>query len=119
MANFPLLKTGAVVQYPVTRKLRFSTQVLRFLDGTEQRFREFPSSVRKWVVHLDLLDETEVADIEDFFLSTQGRLGMFSFTDPWDGVEYPNCSLEDDQFEFSLPDRAKGALTLVIRQNRD
>jgi len=32
---FPTLKTGAVVQYPAKRVLRFNTQALRFLDGSE------------------------------------------------------------------------------------
>ena len=38
---FPTLKTGAVMQYPGKRILQFSTDVVRFLDGTEQRYREY------------------------------------------------------------------------------
>ena len=40
MANFPRLTTGAVTQYPSSRNLTYSTYVLRFVDGREQRFRE-------------------------------------------------------------------------------
>jgi hypothetical protein len=119
MADFPLLKTGAVVQYPVTRGLQFSTHVLRFLDGAEQRFREYKNALRRWGIRLDLLDEQELARLEDFFVSIQGRMGTFSFIDPWDGVEYPNCSLEKDCVEASARDQANGAVTMIVKQNRD
>ena len=94
MGAFPLLKSGAIVQYPVTRTLEYSTRVLRFVDGTEQRFRQYGSGLHKWLVRLDLLDEEELLRLEQFFTSEQGRFGSFAFTDPWSGAEYANCSLE-------------------------
>ena len=39
MSAFPKLKTGAVAQYPASRALSQATEVVRFLDGTEQRYR--------------------------------------------------------------------------------
>lgn len=118
MASFPVLKTGAIVQYPVTRTLEHSTQVLRFVDGSEQRFRDFTSPLRRWVIRLDLLDEEELAQIEDFFLSAQGRLGSFTFTDPWDGTVYSDCSLESDTGRFGLYGPGRAEATLVIKENR-
>jgi hypothetical protein len=118
MGNFPLLKTGAVAQYPITRIIRFSTDVVRFLDGTEQRFREYSSPIRKWVIRLDLLDEEEMSKMEEFFLSEQGRSGDFSFTDPWDGTEYPSCSLDSDTVDLGFRGPARGRTTLVISENR-
>ena len=50
MANFPRLTTGAVTQYPSSRNMTYSTHVLRFVDGREQRFREVGGPVRSWVV---------------------------------------------------------------------
>lgn len=35
MQEFPLLKSGAVAQYPAQRAIRFSTQVMRFVDGSD------------------------------------------------------------------------------------
>jgi hypothetical protein len=117
MANFPLLKTGAVAQYPLIRTVRYSTCVLRFVDGTEQRFREHNSPVRRWVIRLDLLDEEELSRIDEFFVSEQGHLGDFSFTDPWDGMEYPSCSLENDIAELSFHGPARGTATLTVKEN--
>jgi len=117
MATFPILKTGAVAQYPVTRTLQFSTKILRFVDGTEQRFREFKRPLRRWVIRLDLLDEGELAAVEDFFQSQQGRAGSFSFTDPWDGTPYPNCSLDHDGMDAYLQGPDRGRATLIVREN--
>src|ERR1039457_3037632 len=80
-AMFPTLKTGAVMQYPAKRTLQFNTDAIRFLDGTEQRFRDNPSVLHRWTIQLDLLDESELAALDQFFISNQGRFGSFSFTD--------------------------------------
>ena len=53
---FPTLKTGAVMQYPATKTLLFNTDAIRFLDGTEQRFRDNPSVLHQWTIALDLLE---------------------------------------------------------------
>ena len=118
MGAFPLLKSGAIVQYPVTRTLEYSTRVLRFVDGTEQRFRQYGSGLHKWLVRLDLLDEEELLRLEQFFTSEQGRFGSFAFTDPWSGAEYANCSLESDTLDLNFQDAAMGSTALVIRENR-
>ena len=41
MSEFPPLKTGAVMQYPAQKEARFSTTVVRFTDGSEQRFPQY------------------------------------------------------------------------------
>lgn len=118
MADFPTLKSGAVMQYPAERELRFSTEVLQFVDGSEQRFRGYGASMRRWIVRLDLLEDAELQRLETFFDASQGALGTFPFTDPWDGTVYANCSLEEDEMaiEFNAEQQAKTAL--VIRENR-
>jgi phage-related protein len=119
MSTFPVLKTGAVLQYPATRVIQNSTCVLQFLDGAEQRFPQYQSPLRKWTVRLDLLDESEMASLEEFFLSEQGQSGSFSFIDPWDGISYPNCSLEGDAIPLEFQDLMRGRTTLVVKENRD
>jgi hypothetical protein len=115
---FPTLKTGAVMQYPAQRTLRFNTDAIRFLDGTEQRFRDNPSVLHQWTIQLDLLDESELATLDAFFLSNEGRFGSFSFTDPWDGTAYPNCSLTGDTFGLQLTGEMRGKTTLTVCENR-
>jgi hypothetical protein len=118
MANFPTLKTGAVAQYPSDRARRFSTQVYRFVDGNEQRFPAFGAPLKRWTIHLDLLDEAELVEVESFFSSQTGRAGQFSFTDPWDGTVHTNCSFDSDVFAAEFRGLGNGAASLVVRENR-
>ena len=66
MATFPVLKTGAVAQYPLERGVRFSTQAVRFMDGSRQRFRLYGPGLRRWTLKLDLLDEQELGAVISF-----------------------------------------------------
>jgi hypothetical protein len=118
MASFPALKTGAVAQYGSDRVRRFSTQVLRFLDGSEQRFPGFGTPLRQWVIRLDLLDESELANLELFFEDEDGRAGSFSFTDPWDGTVYTSCSFGSDEMALEFQEIARGKTQVVVKENR-
>jgi len=118
MASFPQLKTGAVVQYPATRVVQFQNQILRFVDGNEQRYRDASGPLHRWVIHLDLLDEGEMAQMDAFFAENQGQLASFSFTDPWDGTQYANCSLAADQVDLISVGELSGQTSLTVVENR-
>lgn len=118
MAVFPSLKTGAVMQYPAARSVQYSNHVVRFLDGAEQRYREHSAPLHQWVIRLDLLDERELSSLEQFFLDAQGAFGSFSFTDPWDQAQYPDCSINQNSLDFELAGEMRGLTTLVIEENR-
>lgn len=118
MSDFPLLKTGAVVQYPAERDTSFSTQVVRFIDGPEQRYRDFPTYLRRWVIRLEALDESEMAAMRNFFRTQSGAAGTFQFTDPWDGTSYPNCRLDNDHMIEQFTDVGLSRTTLTIKENR-
>ena len=119
MPSLPVLKTGAVMQYPVAATIEFQNQVLRYVGGSEQRYRGSASGLRRWVIRLDLLDERELDALENFFVANRGRFESFSFTDPADNVTYPNCSLEDDIWEMELEAELRGRTRLTVRQNRN
>lgn len=118
MATFPQLKTGAVAQYPATKSLQFQNQTVRFLDGSEQRYRDAPGPLHQWVIQLNELDESEMAAFEQFFEANQGRLGSFAFTDPWDGTQHPNCSLASDGLALSSQAEMRGRTSLTVIENR-
>jgi hypothetical protein len=118
MASFPALKTGAVAQYPSDRARRFSTQVNRFLDGSEQRFRGFGAPLKRWLIRLERLDERELARLEVFFVEQSGRTGTFDFTDPWDGTVHLNCSFESDALTADYRGQSDGAASVVVKENR-
>lgn len=106
------------MQYPASKGLEYTTQVNRFLDGTEQRYRDSRSPLRRWVVRLNLLDDAELAELEQFFVTNQGAFGGFSFVDPWDEMEYPNCSLDQHSFDVELFGEMRGRTAVVITENR-
>lgn len=118
MSDFPLLKSGAVAQYPIRKSVYYSTQVMTFVDGSEQRLRDYPAPIRSWVIQLDLLDEAELSALEQFFLTQQGRVGEFAFTDPWTDTVYPSCRLEEDSAVLKYLREGKGRTMLVVRENR-
>ena len=118
MADFPILKTGAVAQDGSATVVRFGTHIVRFADGEEQRFRIGKGPRRRWMIRLELLTDEEAAALSAFLDARQGRHGIFSFFDPWDEVEYPDCSLESDDQEIVLREHARAAVTVWVKQNR-
>ena len=117
MSAFPKLKTGAVAQYPAGRSLEHATETMRFVDGTQQRYRKRGPALKRWLIRLELLDETEMARLEAFFRGAQGRCGSFSFEDPWDASVHANCSLESDEFAMEALGEARARVSLVVREN--
>lgn len=93
MADFPTLSSAAITQYPVGVTNIQTARVIRFMDGSDQRYRLRGRSLRQWEIHLDLLNELEIQQLESFFTNMQGDYGTFSFPDPFSGVSVPNCRL--------------------------
>ena len=118
MISFPLLKTNAVAQYPAKRLLSFQNQALRFLDGTEQRYRDAAGPLHRWQISLRQLDEGEMAALDAFFAANQGAYDSFAFTDPWDGTVYANCSLASDGLDATSVAEMSGTTSLTIMENR-
>ena len=94
MITFPKLKSGAIMQWPAARGMTFSTEILEFADGSEQRFRNFSHFIRRWIVQLEELEEDDLATMEAFYAQQQGTVGTFSFTDPWDGTVHAECQFD-------------------------
>jgi len=93
VAVFPLLSSGAVTQYPLTVASGQVARVIRFLDGSDQRYLMQGKSLRRWQIRLDLLNEREIQQIEAFFVDVQGDYASFNFPDPLSGTYVPNCQL--------------------------
>jgi len=117
MSTFPILKTGAVMQYPAQRGVGFSTTALQFVDGSEQRFRNYQLPLHRWVIQLSLLDQNELHQLQEFFRDTVGSAGNFAFTDPRDGTNYPSCSLGSDSMTAVLVGEWNGETSLTVLEN--
>lgn len=116
MANFPVLKTGVIAQYPLERTTSYSNAVYRFVDGGEQRIPRRGASLRRWKIDLRLLDESELTALNDFFEVQGGRAGTFSFADPWDGTVHTNCRFDSDAAVFRAAGVSRGETALVVRE---
>ena len=110
------MKTGAVAQYPAARVERHSTEVRKFLDCGEQRYRDFAAARRRWVVDLAMLDETEMATLARFFDEQQGRLGVFEFEDPWTGTVVTPCRFGEDQFVTIEGSESRCAVRVTVEE---
>jgi|SRR5579862_24523 len=118
MSTFPILKTGAVTQYPAQRGLKFSTTALQFVDGSEQRFSNYQAPIHQWVIALTLLDESELHQLQEFFRSMAGAADTFAFTDPWDGVNYSSCRMASDSLTTVLSTEWNGQTSVTVVENR-
>lgn len=118
MSQFPTLKTGAVLQYPARRVVQFSTTMVRFLDGSEQRYQLYAAPLHRWAIQLSRLDDSELHQIREFFRTQSGQFESFAFTDPWDGTVYPACTLDTDQMSDALRGVFDSGTSLTIRENR-
>lgn len=92
-ATFPILSSGAVAQYPLTVCFAQNTGVIRFLDGSDQRFLTQGRQFRIWRVQLEALNDSEMKQLEAFFDSQQGQYSTFTFPDPISGADIPNCRI--------------------------
>ena len=118
MSAFPPLKTGSVAQYPSERAVRYSTVVHEFVDGSEQRSTEFGAALRRWVIRMERLDEGELFQLERFFVEQGGASGSFSFTDPWSGAEFADCSFDGDDIELVFEGHGDGKGVVIVKENR-
>ena len=116
MARFPKLKTGAVARYPAVREQSYSTEVKKFLDCSEQRYRDFGGARKRWIIALDKLDETETARLARFFEEQQGRLGVFEFEDPWTGAVVAQCRFGEDEFPTLEEYESQCAVRLIVEE---
>ena len=117
-AIFPTLKTGAITQYPATKTTQYSCVVARFLDGSDQRCRDYSAPLRRWTIQLNMLDDVELSALDHFLITQQGRFGTFSFVDPWTQSTISNCTLEQDVLDYQLSGDMRGSTSLVVVENR-
>jgi hypothetical protein len=116
MPTLPVLKSGQIVQYPFKRSLQCDVDTVVFLDGSEQRSAK-SRPLHQWSIQLGLIDEQELNEIVSFFEQQRGEAGRFEFTDPADGVQYDNCSLELGVINSHFNSPGRAMTVLVIREN--
>jgi len=115
MSTFPILKSGAVTQYPTVVTQAQPTQIIRFLDGTDQRYLMQGQARRQWRIDLSCLDEAEIYAMELFFAEQQGIYSLFTFPDPISGTGVANCRIGSSELttEYLGPDASKTSIWVI------
>jgi len=75
--------------------------VLEFESGKEKRIMR-GSARRRFSLKYDMIDETKMDSILDFFNITSGALQTFYWTNPLDDAKY-TCRLSGDEIDISNP----------------
>jgi hypothetical protein len=115
MATFPSLSSGAIAQYPLIFGVSQGTSVIRFIDGSDQRFLVQGRQLRSWQIRVELLTDAEMAQLETFFDSQQGAYSTFTFPDPISGADVPNCRLGSAELTtvYGAPGAGSASLWVV------
>jgi len=82
MAFFPQLSTGVVCQYPLRRRQVFRSAVNRLRDGRQIKAFDPGGSLLEIELDLNGLTDEEIAGLEQFFSTHEGRMTTFGFLDP-------------------------------------
>ncbi len=97
MAAFPILSSGAISQYPTESYSSRSVGIIRFLDGSDQRFLRTGRRLRRWRVELSLLTDSEISALQAFFSAQKGMFSSFTFTDPASKAQVSNCRVGNSE----------------------
>src|SRR5579859_1998521 len=82
MTIFPKLSNGAICQYPVQRRLQYRTISNVLEDDSRIVLQDQFASYVNWDLSYTGLSDAEVAVLQTFFETVEGRLGAFTFVDP-------------------------------------
>src|SRR5579883_142731 len=82
MAVFPQLTTGALAQFPVKKSNRLRTIINTMADGSVVKLADPAGALTEWQLQYSNLSDAEAAALQQFFLSMEGSLNVFTFLDP-------------------------------------
>ena len=114
MPSFPILKSGAVAQYPLGWGLRFTTGEVAFLDGSRQTYQLRGRAGRRWLVRLDQLGPEELNSVIDFAEAQTGE--TFPFVDPLSGDTIAHCVIAESGVGVGMSSEAGGHAVLAIEE---
>jgi hypothetical protein len=86
MDYFPQLSSGALGQYPITRRRIARTVVNECPDGTQIRLSDPQACLHQWELKLSSITTEEWQAIAALFTNTEGGLTEFVFLDPTDNL---------------------------------
>lgn len=114
--TYPNLGVGTISMYPVTKDFIIPAKVVRFLDDTEQRWVSGPIR-NSWVIQNGHINWSDVMTLQTFFNTQKGAFDT-SWTFPFEGTNYTNCTFEDDGFTYTEIGYNKYQVNLKFRQTQ-
>ena len=91
MEEFPALRSGATIQYPVERR-RQATQIhVEFWGGDRQSYLRKRSGGLVWALKYSGLSEDELASLLEFSQRYEESGEAFLFRDPINGAMHDQC----------------------------
>ena len=126
LSAFPVLSAGVSCELPFGQGDRYQTDVNESPSGMRYSYpwfgpgalSGFPTrGLRRWPLSFPVLQDSDLAIIEQFFVGVNGQWLTFSFTDPDDTVTYPKCRFGmDDLVVTHQRFNWSGIQSLVIQE---
>ena len=82
MLVYPQLTTGTLAQFPVRKERRLRTVVNSLGDRSTIKLADPQGAITAWRLEYANLSDAEMANLQQFFISTEGSLNVFTFLDP-------------------------------------
>ena len=82
MLAFPQLTSGATAQYPIKKHCVQRTIVNALTDGHTVTLADAGAALSQWQLTYQNLADAEIATLQQFFATCEGRLTAFTFLDP-------------------------------------
>lgn len=99
MLVYPQLRTGAVSHYPIVKRRRKRTVVNTLSNGCSWKFADDAAEVTSWRLEYAGLSDEELAELQAFFISVEGRLRSFTFLDPTANLLSWSAALDHDEWK--------------------
>jgi hypothetical protein len=99
MLVYPQLRTGAVSHYPIVKRRRKRTVVNALANGRSWKFADDAAEVTSWRLEYAGLSDEELAELQTFFISVEGRLRSFTFLDPTANLLSWSAALDHEEWE--------------------
>jgi len=82
MLIYPQLSNGALAQFPIVKQHRQRTVVNALPDSSSIKLADPYGELTEWELKYTSLSDSEALALQQFFVSTEGSLNVFTFLDP-------------------------------------
>lgn len=113
-AVFPALRSGVVGMYPSTLGVVFATQVVQFVNDSEQRWSS-QAGLGNFELTFTNINGYDLSILLDFFRSVKGAFDT-TWTLTMNGSTHTNCTFLQDDFTWTESTPEHYTLTLQCRQ---